>query len=906
MKLVSWIVALSQRRRREVEMADEMREHLERLAERKRAEGLSADEARYAALRQFGNVAGVQERCREQRAGRLGVWLEQLGKDLGFAVRSLRRSPGFTAIAVITLALGIGAGTAVFSLVNGILLRSLPVPNPHELRVLEWTGRERMMPLTGNYGLVGQASAPGSGLTSAQAIRADSVSLPLYERLREAGDGMADLVAFGTINGINARVGGGFSTTQGLFVSGNFFSDLGVQVRLGRGVKPEDDRPGAPPVAVIGYEWWQGYYGGDDSVLGKTLRLNGVTFTIIGVAPPQFRGAHPGDRSDFYAPLASARLIDRIYAGPLNGQELWWLQTMARLKHGATTEQLRGALRGPFAEIAAPVMKDAELLVRDGRGGPDWLRQDYRGPLRVLLAVVGAVMLVSCANLAGVCLARGEARRHEFAVRAALGSRRGRLLRVALLENVLLSLSGAGLGVALAVLGQQQLSRLAAGEEQGLPFDTAVDLRVLAVSIAAALATAVLSGLLPGWRAAQVDPLLALKRGGGGTPRLPIARSLVTLQAGLAMLLLVGAGLYGRSLLTLLQTDTGYRLEERFVFRVKAPANARAVQVREFHRRIQEELARVPGVSAVGLASFKPMLGSGLRQAFFIPPGQDQAGDATAQRHTVSATFFEAMNLTLVEGRVFQESDGVDRMPTVVVVNETFARKYLPAGQATGQELRSTDGRSVWRVIGVCRDAHLSSVKGAVPPTVFFSADQPSLQSAFHVVRTTLLAPAILQAARKAVAAVDPEVPVGGPAMLDAVRDKALREDRLLATLVGSLGALALGLACLGMYGLIAFTVTSRKRDLGVRLALGARPLEVGFGVMVGALKLALIGGTTGLIAALAVGRLIEAQLHGVSPRDPWTLGVALAVMLLGAIAAALWPAWRAMRVNPMEALRAE
>ncbi len=890
----------------DAEMAEEMRHHVELQAELNLKAGMNPDEARYAALRQFGNVASIQEQARE---GRGWVWLEQWGKDLGFALRALRHSPGFSSVAVFTLALGIGAGTAVFSLANGILLRSLPVPNPHELRVLEWTGRDRTMPLSGNYEPIGRALRQGaSTLSNAEPIRADALSQVVFARLRDAAKEVADLVAFGTIKNLNALAGSEPLTTQGLFVSGNFFPALQVQMALGRGLEPADDTPGTAPVVVISHAWWKRFYGGETAVLGRTLTVNETVFTIVGVAPPAFKGAHPGAETDFFAPLAAAPLVDRIYVGPVNGQDYWWVQTIARLKPAASSEALLAATSGVFAAAAAPVMKEATLLVRDGRAGPDWFRADYRYPLLLLLAVVGVVMLVTCANLAGVCLARGEARRHEFAVRAALGAGRGRLVRVALLENLVLALVGAGLGIGLAVLGRDPLSALTAGTEEGLRYDTAVDLRVLGFSVAVALLTAILSGLLPGLRAARVDPLDALKRGGGAGGRSMIARLLVVLQISLALTVLVGAGLYGRSLLGLLHTDPGYRLDNRLVFRVKTANNANSAQRNDFHRRIQEALLQTPGIEAAAVASFKPMLSSSARQPLFLLPGETGTGEVTAVRCSVGESFFAVMDTPIVDGRGFSAADRKisDRILSLVV-NEAFVRDYFHGRQAVGQQLlRIQEGRMSGQIIGVCRDGRLATVTEAAQPTIFFFADQSPSASAFHIIRSSLPKVPLLAAARAAVASVDPKAPLGGPAMLDEVRDKSLRMERLMATLVGSLGVLVLGLACLGVYGLMAFVVTRRTRDIGVRMALGARSLAVARAVLWDALRLAVAGALLGGIAALTLGRLIESHLYGISARDPWTLTLSVGVLLLGILAATLWPAWRAMRVNPLVALRAE
>lgn len=907
-KVCFYLRSLFQKRKLDEQLAEEIRAHMEMATEANLAKGMPPDEARNAALREFGNVAGVQERAREERGW---VWWEQGWKDLGFALRSLRHSPGFTVIATFSLALGIGANTAVFSLVNGILLRSLPVPNPHELRVLKWHGSDLKMDSSGYFDRV---TGPASGAAFPTDWRrgwvvSEAVSLSLFQRLRDAATEQAEIFGYARINGVNARAGGLAFTSQGLMVSGNFFPTLGMRMALGRGLRPEDDLPGAPRAIVIGHEWWIRQFGGDPAAVGRTVVLNEVAFIVVGVSRPEFHGVHEGDTAEFFVPLSAATELESIYRVLGKERPFWWISMMARLKPGTSSETLAAVLARPFEAEGGAVMTDPKLVVNDGRAGPDWERNDYRRPLGLALAVVGIVMLAACANLAGLSLARGAARQHEFAIRAALGAGRWRLLRVSLLENVVLASVGATLGVVLAGGLRTYLATLTAGTDEGFRYDTAVDGRVMGFALVLAFLTAVLSGILPGWRAAHTDPLGGLKSGGsvGGT-RLRLGRSLVAVQLAFAALLLVGAVLYGRSLLGLLRSVDDRALENLVVFRIKARVSRPSPPINAFHDRVREALLRLPGSEGAAVMNFKPLLGAPGRQDFSTHPGTvDGEASTPAVSYLVGDTFFTALGIPLVEGRSFRSTDEPGRGYTVAVVNEAFVRAYFPGQSAVGRMMRSPRyGPQERQIIGVCRDAVLARVQEPVAPTVFFYFNQSPQQSAFHVVRSSLPEPALMQAVREAVASVDPEIAPAGMATFADVKTKSLRRENLLATLVGTLGVLALLLACVGVCGLMGFAVTRRTREIGVRMALGAQPGGVGRMVLRDAAGLAGFGVVLGLGGALALGRLMESQLHGISARDPLSLALAGGTLVLATVAAAAWPAWRAARVDPLVALRAE
>lgn len=824
-----------------------------------------------------------------------------LFNDLRYALRQLRKSPGFTGVAVLSLALGIGAGTAVFSLVSAILLRSLPVPNPQELRVLRWAGSDvRMTSLNdfpdrqGNY------------------FSAHAVTHPAFLSLREQGSSLADIFGFQPLPDITAHAKSATFTTSGMMVSDNFFSGLRVRPYIGRLLNAEEDFSGSATSVVISYDWWERHFALDPGVLGQTVVVNGTGFTVVGVLPRGFSGVVPGDPSEFYVPMAAQ---SQFLYRPITENFHWFVRLMARLRPGVSDAQLRARLDLVFARDASAIMKEPRMLLESGRGGLSVDRNNYRKPLLLMLGVVGLVMLVACANLAGLSLARGAVRQHELAVRSALGVGRWRLVRQSLTESLALALLGGGLGVLLAIWGKTSISQLLAGSADGLHYDLSLDLPVLSFSLATALITALLSGLLPALRASRVSPLGGLKSQGAlGAQRLRVGKVLVAAQVCVSLLLLTGAGLYLRTLVNLTHIDAGFSTERLMLFQLN-PGGAGyddAARRTNFYAQVQDSLSTVPGVrKATFLGS--PLLGnSGWSGGFFFPDrSAGYSENMQSYRLTVGETFFETMGIPVLQGRGLSAADA-EGTPEVVVVNETFARKYSPDRDPLGRVVHIlTDD---WRIVGVCRDAKYLNVEEAAPPTVYFPFRQisylPTMRSnyrnAYFALRTALPPMALIPAARKAVAAVNPTVPLANITTQEAVRDRNISQERLLATLCGALAGLALLLSCIGLYGLMAYHVTRRTGEFAIRMALGATRRNIAYPILREALLLAVFGAAIGVPVALTLVRFIKSQLYGVAPTDPVTLFGASVLLIAVAVLSAWLPARRAAKIDPMVALRYE
>lgn len=803
--------------------------------------------------------------------------------DLRFAIRQLLKNPCFTAVAVVSLALGIGAGTAVFSFVNAILLSSLPVPNPQELVVINWSGAE----FTSGYD--GELLDAGPNRKKGNAF-----SYSVFLALRDQCSNQADIFGYVPLNGVTARARREATSAEGLMVSDNFFSGLGVRPVLGRLLVSQDENFETAPNVVISYQWWERQFDLDLGALGNSVTLNGKVFTVVGVLPREFSGISPGTETDFYIPLAQGN------------RDRWRMPLMARLKAGASRARLLSALEVVFNREAETVMKAPKVLLKEGHAGPDLDRRHYRSPLILLLSVVGVVLLVVCANLAGLSLARGNARKHEFAVRAALGAGRWQLVRQSLTESTLIAVIGGGLGVAIAVWGKNVFARLLSGSPEGLHYDVQLDLKVLVFALAVSLTTALLSGLLPAMRAAAVDPRDGLKaRATVGTDRHHSGRFLVAAQIALSLLLLAGAGLYVRTLVNLTEINPGFAQENLLLFKLNpGDAGYEAAQATAFFDKTQQSLEAIPGVRSVALTQV-PLLSGGSWVSSFVIPGRpsEDGGESLAHMLIVSETFFRTLGVPLLFGRDFSVSDAGDAAK-VVVVNDAFVRKYFPGESPIGRILKR-DGTD-WHIAGVCRDIKYADIKSEVPPTAYLSFRQESTGSAFFALRTTVPPLSVSTAARKVVSAMDPNIPLTNLDTQLQIRDRTISQQRLFAVLCGSLAALAALLSCIGLYGLMAYHVSRRTREIGLRMALGATRERILRRIVVEGLRLGSLGLVVGLLLTIAFSKLIKTQLYGVEPTDPLTLGAAVLALLLVAAGAAWIPARQAARVDPMEALRSE
>lgn len=823
-------------------------------------------------------------------------------QDVRYGLRRLARSPGFTAVAVLSLALGIGANTAVFSALNAVLLRSLRVRNPRELRLINWVGRN---PQLSSYTGIGTSDTPG-GFTIGT-----SFPYPAYRDFRDQGEGFTDIFAFFAVSkGVTAVMRDEAAVAGALLVSGNFFKGYGVDTLIGRPIVPEDDRPGAAPVAVITYRWWAQRGGLDPAVLGRTLTLNQSSFTIVGVLPRDYVGPMAGDPTDIYVPLAAQPQL--VPSRPLDSPNRWWVQIMGRLAPGADEAKSRGSLALLFRRVlseSSTKMEEPGIVLQDGSRGPLMVRRLVAKPFLALTGVSALVLLVACANLAGLLLARGAACRHEVAVRAALGAGRWRLIRQSLTESLLLSLAGACLGLLVAIWSRRVLLGFLTTLPEDFRFDLRIDRNVLAFTLGVSLLTALVFGLLPALGASRADPVAGFKsRSTAGRPRLRLGRTLVSVQVGLSVLLVVGAGLMVRTFVNLTRIDPGFNSENLLLLRLSpGQAGYEGSRLAGFYERIRSAVAAIPGVQSAAFSSMLLAGGSWSEESIDIPGSpRPPGGSRQVCRLIVSDEFLATMGIPLLQGRDLA-ADDVATGPPAAVVNETFVRAFFQDENPLGRTFLLEDGTGrMFTIVGVCRDAKYSTLREATPPVMYSSCRQEERDAMFLAIRSRLPSASLLPGVRRAMAGIDPGVPLTSIRTQAQVLDRSLAQDRLFAWLCGALAELAVLLSCIGLYGLMAYNVARRTGEIGVRMAIGATGAKVAWPILREAAVLAGVGVAVGLPVAAVSTRFIESQLYGVAPMDPATLTGTGAMLVVVALLSAWIPARRAARVDPMTALRCE
>ncbi len=881
-------------------MAEEMRLHLEQRTEENVAGGMPPDEARDAALRKFGGVEQAKERAREQRGF---VWLEQLGQDLRYAGRQLARAPGFTTLVVLTLALGIGANTALFTVIDGVLLRPLPFPESERLVTL-W------------------ASDPARGIEQEKISPATLADWQGRSHVFEA------IAAWTPAADFNLITREGTQKIRGTYVTANLFPTLGVAPALGRGFTAEHDQPECEPVAVISDPLWRERFGSDPHVLGRQLVLDTFgrrAYTIIGVMP---RGFEFPEDSAIWLPAGWSGLPRE--AARRGGH---WLEVLGRLAPGvswATAQTEMNTLQASLARENPAAGEGAAVatvpLLRQMVGGPT------RVALIVLWAAVGGVLLIACANVASLLLARAAARQREIALRRALGAGRGRIARQLLTESLLLAGLAGGAGVLAAAWGVRLLVAISPAEIPRLG-EVAIDGFALAFTAAATLGTGVLMGLAPAWHGARADVNAMLKSAGGAVSASGAAArlrvGLVTAEVALATVLLVIAGLMLQSFARLRAADRGFA-EERVItaqldysvsgFGSWAEATRDRPQVTV--RQILERLRELPGVQAAGAAHGFPVLRrdnlppTNPVTIFGRPAGAAEALPA-AFTTAISPGFLSALGLHVLRGRDFRESDTLEA-PAVAIVNESFVRRYFPDEDPVGQSLASGRvalphealdryGVPVWStIVGVVSDMKSLTVQPEAAPEIYRPYWQWPMQSPILFVRTTGEPAPLAGAIRSLAREIVPALPAPEIRLMSERVGESVAQPRFQAQLLNFFGGAALLLAAIGIYGILAYTVAQRRREMGIRFALGAQRLDVLALVVGQGLRLTLLGIGVGITVALAVTRTLRSQLYAVPPADPATLVAVVGLLLAVALLAAWLPARRAARVDPMVALRAE
>jgi predicted permease len=839
--------------------------------------------------------------------------MHNLIQDVRYGLRMLRKSPAFTLVAVLTLALGIGANTAIFSLINGLLLKMLPVQNPQELVV------------------IGDPAGVHTQTNGTPQVR--YFSYPLYRAFRDNTSAFSGMLVSGEVNRTKVTRNGSdvASTATAVLVSGNYFSVLGVNALMGRVLSPEDDDvKGKHPVAVVGYGFWQQKLGGDKAILGQTISLNNYPFTIVGVAPRGFFGDTVGDTQDLWVPMMMQEQLmpGRPYLETLTTS---WLHIIARLKPGIGVGQakanvnvaLKQFVDGPLgATLSAgdreALWKSSVDVVPGGTGFSD-LRQAFHTPLIALMIIVGLVLLIACVNVANLLLARASAREKEIAIRLALGAGRQRLLSQLLTESLLLAVAGGICGLLLAHWGTRALLTMAVSATTAQALDVRPDLRVLAFTAGVCLLAGLVFGLVPALRSLRVELTPTLKdrtevsQPGGGLLRLNWGKLLVASQVALSLLVLFAAGLLVRTLANLKNLDLGYNHEHLLLLRTDpVSAGYKGQQVVNLADEIVSRLSTLPGVRGVTMSKNGLFSGSDSGDDVKIEgyvPAKDE--DREVHWDWAGPNYFSAIGIPIILGRDIGPQDTATS-PRVAVINETMARFYFGKANAIGRKMWIDDDENRNRpieIIGVARDARGMELRGPMERRFympFAQTYQETMANVIFEVRTAGDPSAIGDSARKTIAGLDPNLKVVWAYTVDRLITSALSTDIMIARLSSFFGGLALLLACIGLYGVMSYTVNGRTKEIGLRMALGAQRSTVLWLVLKEVMILVLIGVVVGVPAALAASQSLSSLLFGLNPTDPISLGVVILLLSIVALLAGLIPARRAIKVDPLIALRYE
>jgi predicted permease len=893
------------RKRKPSDFRAEIEAHLALETERLKEQGLSEKEARKAARRAFGNVTRAEERFYES-----GRWLgwDHLVQDLRFGFRMLAKNPGFALVAVLTLALGIGANTAIFSLLNAVMLRELPVESPQQL-VLLGTGR--------------------AGGSMDDFASTELYSYPFYREMRQKNQVFSDVSAMLSLlfTGMHGAVGGSaeLEALNVQLVSGSYFSLLGVKPILGRSfTKAEDEPAGGHPVAMVNYAWWHRRLARDPAIVGKTVTLGSTVYTIIGVTPPRFFGTSVGESPDLWIPLSMEKQVSPGWNG-LDNKTFQSLYILGRLKSGVAVGQAQANVnllaRQIWQEQAGPILTKrqqedfahAQIKLTSVARGLSRIRYRAAMPLQILMAVVGLVLLIACANIANLLLARATTREREIAVRMSLGASRVRLIRQMLTENLLLALSGGAVGIGLAWWAGNGLLAMIPHGAESLPLDVAPDARVLGFTLIVSLATALLCGIAPALRATRIALSSSLKEGRGAVSvasRTPLAKGLIVAQVALSLTLLIGAGLFLRTLVNLSNVDTGFNKENVLRFGIDPPSVGYKEDLRlvSLYQQIEQRVSALPGVRAAAISFFTFDEGEWTDPVSVIGRTPTPEDDMAATHNVVGPSYFATMGIPLLLGRAFGPQD-TGASPKVAVINETFARWYFPGGSPIGRHFGiggdPTHSNDL-EVVGVVKDAKYQSLRERPFPAAYYPYTQRVQYLNGFEVRYSGKPDAIIPEVRQAIGQVDRSLPVVYQGTMVEQVNRSMAGQTLIARLSTFFGLLAAFLASIGIYGLMSYAVTRRTNEIGIRMALGAEGSGVLWMVMRESLMLVAMGVAIGIPAALAAGRLVSSVLYGTKATDPITITASALVMIAVAALAGYLPARRAAKVDPMVALRYE
>ena len=907
---VLWIrlSGMARAKHREAEIAAELESHLDMHIQDNLHAGMTAEEARRQAMLRLGGMEQARQTYRE--AGTL-PWLETLLYDVRHALRQLRTAPGFTAVALLTLALGIGANAGMFTLLDAVLLKSLPVPHPEQLFVVK------------------QSDKPAEN---------SRYSWPLFNRMRRQLPASTPIAAMSWPADVYTRAGGAQpqrATAQ--LVSGNYFQVFETWPALGRLLTPHDDaKLGGSAAAVISYGYWERRFGRSPAVIGQTLEVNAVPFVIVGVAAPDFFGARPGVHPDLWVPVmmqAAVRYHNHysgIAADPLSPwipqDRISWLQLLVRVNDPAALPQLTTVLNRQYGDDLRSVLQglpQPELLselhgirltLEPGQRGFANLRRDFEQPILLLMGMAAMVLLIACANIANLLLARATAKQRAVAVQLSLGASRTRILRQMLTESLLLSGLGGVLGIAVAYWCARVLPRWASAGSVPIPLNLAPDARILVFCIVATMSTGLLFGLAPALDSARVDPASVLKSGSqsisgrAGFSRWPLRKLLVSAQVALSLVLLVGAGMFLQTLANYARLDPGF--DRDHLLGLHLDTNLVGYTTSEFlalYPRLTAQIEAIPGVRSASVTTCS--LDAGCEDASDLVIAGLRHGSsrrATVPFNRVADNYFATVGIPLLRGRNFRSTDTLNA-PKVAIVNQTFARLYLPQSNPIGRELFYPDqpGDS-FQVVGVVADARINNVRAPAPPVFYLPITQAPGNIDGLEIRIQADPQWVSAKVRQAVAAVDPRIPISDISTLKQEASDDLVQERLVARLTSLFCALALGLACLGLYGVMSYIVQRRTGEIGVRIALGSSRRAVLWLILKETALLITAGSLVGILLSVAAMHLAKSFLFGLSPEDPGTIALAAGLLYLVSMASGFLPARLAASMDAVQALRSE
>jgi predicted permease len=916
MSFIRKFIWMSQRRRKEAEIQEELKFHLEEEAAEREQEGLAPEQAKWAAHRELGNVTLLQEHVRA-----VWIWtlLEQFVQDLRYALRVMWASKTFSTLAVLSLALGIGANTAIYSFVDAIMLRSLPVSDPASLVILQWYGPSRWQGGVRRPSVLHTMSGTTYDDDKLGSI-AGIFPYPAFELFQKNDSLFSSIFAYHRAYELNVVVKGQADIAKGEYVSGDYFSGLAVRHVTGRMIVPNDDQARSPLVAVVSLGFSERHYGGPANAAGQKILINNVPATVVEVTPPEFFGVNPATAPDVYLPIRAGVAIEA--ADPYGtrperylDQNDYWIEIMARLRPGVSRAQAQAALAPLFRQWVESTVTDERereilpsLVVQEGAGGVEALRRRYSQPLYVLTTLVGLILAIACSNVASLLLARATARRGEMALRLSLGASRFRLARQLLTESILLALLGGVLGVFIAVWGIRFLTVLLANGQTDFTLHANLNWHVLSVTAVLALLTGILFGLAPALQSTRVNVVPALKKlrstDARSRMRFSLSHALMVSQIALSLLMLVAAGLFVRTLNKLQSVEVGFNRENVLLFELDArKAGHKDPEISTFYDNLQKRFSAVPGVRNVSLSQAS-LITAGTGYDITVngaPP------DEATRILFIGHDFLKTMQIPILAGREIEARDQPGSTP-VALVSELFARKNFGDRNPLGQHLLLREGHRDMEIVGVARNAQYGELKSNAPPVVYIPYNQgfPPPRQMVYELRTAGNPLTLVSTVREIVHQADARVPVTDIRTQVEDINQTINQEIVFARLCTAFAVLALVIACVGLYGTVSYNVARRTSEIGIRMALGAQRGAVVWMVLSEVCVLAAVGLALSVPAAFATSQFLKSFLFRMKPNDPLAMVFAIGTLIISALVAGCLPAWKASRIDPMIALRHE